>query len=90
MNQHFNITIQGRVQGVYYRASAQQKALELGLVGWVCNQSDGSVYMEAEGSKEQLNALVAWCKKGPPAARVNEVSYTIGDCKNFEGFKITR
>ncbi|MGI9545460.1 MAG: acylphosphatase, partial [Cyclobacteriaceae bacterium] len=63
MKQHFNITVQGRVQGVFYRASTKQKALELGLVGWVCNRSDGSVYLEAEGSKEQLNTLLAWCKK---------------------------
>lgn len=90
MNQHFKITVRGRVQGVFYRASTQKKALDLGLVGWVRNQSDGSVYLEAEGSEAQLQALVAWCNIGPSSARVDHVSYTNGECKNFDGFKITR
>jgi len=62
--------ISGRVQGVYYRASTQARARELGLCGWVKNQRDGSVLVEAQGSIEAIDVLVEWCGKGPVHARV--------------------
>jgi len=63
----------GRVQGVYYRASTQARARELGLRGWVRNRSDGSVELCAEGPAVALEQLVAWLEQGPPAARVDRV-----------------
>lgn len=65
--------VYGRVQGVYFRASTQRQATALGVVGWVRNRSDGSVELVAEGKPEQLSALLDWCHKGPPMARVDRV-----------------
>lgn len=65
--------VTGRVQGVWYRGSTRSRAVSLGLVGWVRNEVDGTVALEAEGPEEQVNQLIAWCKKGPPAARVSAV-----------------
>lgn len=64
----------GRVQGVSYRASTASAARRLGVVGWVRNRSDGSVELEAEGDDAQVTALIEWCKRGPPAARVSNVA----------------
>ena len=68
--------ISGRVQGVSYRASTADEAQGLGLAGWVRNLSDGRVELEAEGPAEAIAALLAWCAKGPPAARVTDVAIT--------------
>lgn len=65
--------VQGRVQGVWYRASTQQRATELGLVGWVRNLPDGSVALHAEGTSEAVDSLLEWCQIGPPHAQVTRV-----------------
>ena len=62
--------VQGRVQGVFFRASTQQIAQELGLSGWAKNCVDGSVEVVAVGSAEDVSSLQDWLKKGPPNARV--------------------
>jgi acylphosphatase len=67
------MSVRGRVQGVGYRASCQQKATELGLGGWVRNRRDGSVELEAEGLPLRLGELQIWCEKGPGAALVSSV-----------------
>lgn len=87
---HYNLLIKGRVQGVYYRASAKQAAEKLGVSGFVLNQPDGSVYLEAEGDKQQLNLLIEWCKKGPAGARVDDVQITTAAIAGFKGFEIRR
>ena len=66
--------VTGLVQGVFYRASTAERAEELGLCGWVRNTSDGAVELEAEGPQDRVEALLAWCRKGPPAARVRDVT----------------
>ena len=68
-----HLLISGRVQGVFYRASTEAKARELGLGGWVRNLPDGRVEAVAEGPRAMLEQLVAWCHQGPPAARVGHV-----------------
>lgn len=82
------LSIQGRVQGVWYRASARSAAQERGLVGWVRNEADGSVRAVAEGPRAQVESFIAWCQKGPPAARVDEVSVqwdeAEGELQTFE------
>jgi acylphosphatase len=66
--------VSGRVQGVSYRASTAARARSLALVGWVRNLPDGSVELEAEGPHESVEALLAWCHEGPPAAQVTTVT----------------
>jgi acylphosphatase len=66
--------VTGRVQGVSFRASTAWEAQRLGLRGWVRNRADGSVELEAEGDADRVASLLAWCEKGPPAARVSRVA----------------
>jgi len=85
-----SILVTGKVQGVYFRQSAREKAKELGLTGEVKNLSDGSVHIAATGTKEQLTTLADWCKKGPPRAVIAGVEITELPLKEFEHFTITR
>ena len=66
-----HIIIHGKVHGVCFRASAQIKALELNLTGWVRNLPSGTVEVHAEGSRDSLDKLIKWCQKGPPTANVS-------------------
>lgn len=66
--------VNGRVQGVAFRASTVDEAREHGLTGWVHNLADGSVELEAQGDDVRVQALLAWCEQGPPAARVTKVT----------------
>jgi len=69
----YKITITGRVQGVGFRHSASSVARRIGLKGYVRNREDGSVYVEAEGNRNQLDEFVAWCRKGPGFGFVENV-----------------
>lgn len=69
---HLRIT--GKVQGVFFRESTKTKARELGVDGWVRNLPDGSVEALAQGHEASVAALIDWCRRGPPAARVADVS----------------
>lgn len=69
----YRIKVKGKVQGVFYRSSAQAKAKELSLGGWVKNEEDGSVLMEAEGGEAKLEKMLEWCRQGPGAAEVNDI-----------------
>jgi acylphosphatase len=90
MKKHLVIRVTGKVQGVYYRASAAEQARKLGIAGIVRNEPDGSVYLEAEGDEEALQAFVSWCRKGPPRARVETLSANEGTLKNYTTFEIVR
>jgi acylphosphatase len=68
-----DVLISGRVQGVFFRASAQQEAMRLGLVGEVRNLPAGCVEVIAEGPRDALEEFVAWCRRGPPSAEVENV-----------------
>lgn len=72
-NEHVHIIVTGRVQGVFYRASTQDKALQLNLVGWVRNTSEGNVEIEAQGSSDKISEFVKWCNKGPQFAKVDGI-----------------
>ena len=67
-------TVRGLVQGVSYRATARREAARLGLSGWVRNRADGAVELEAQGPGDRVDALIAWCRMGPPAAEVTDLT----------------
>ena len=90
MKKHLNIKITGKVQGVWYRGSTKRKAEALGLVGFVRNEPDGSVYAEVEGNENDLKTLVKWCKEGPPLAKVISVETEEAEMKNFTEFVVQR
>ena len=69
MKLHIKIEVEGKVQGVWYRASTKEKADELGVFGYVENQDNGSVYIEAEGEIDHLEQFIAWCKEGTGTSR---------------------
>lgn len=73
---HYDIRVTGKVQGVQYRKSSVQQAWEMGVTGYAMNMDDGSVRIEAEGTREALDRFVAWCRVGPPNARVAHVQVT--------------
>jgi acylphosphatase len=65
------VIVSGRVQGVYFRGSCRAVARELGVRGWARNRSDGTVEVVAEGSREAVGELLAWCRVGPPLADIS-------------------
>ena len=69
---HLTILVQGKVQGVYFRANTKLVAKKIGLKGYVENRADGSVYIEVEGNNEQLDQFLDWCKRGPENAIVEK------------------
>ena len=68
-----HVYISGRVQGVFFRAETQRAAQGFNITGWVCNMADGRVEVLIEGKDADVDKMIAWCHKGPPAARVEEV-----------------
>lgn len=84
------IRVLGKVQGVWFRASTQSKANQLELVGYVRNCEDGSVLIEASGSKERIDELIEWCQTGPENARVDKVITEEISAGNFSKFEIRR
>ncbi|WP_373045647.1 acylphosphatase [Vulgatibacter sp.] len=85
------LKIIGRVQGVFYRASAQRAAEERGLLGWVRNTGDGAVEAVVEGPRPQVEDFVAWCRQGPVGARVDEVEANWSPARaEFSDFRVRR
>lgn len=88
MNIRAEIIITGRVQGVFFRQGVKHTALELGLVGWVRNEPDGTVRIVAQGQREQLQKLVEWCKKGTEWTKIEHVQpewkEATGEFERFE------
>ncbi len=80
--------VTGRVQGVWFRASTRERALALGLGGWVRNRDDGAVEVQAFGEAEQLRLLLAWLHEGPPAARVDAVRHRDCAAEACSGFEV--
>ena len=85
---HKNIRVEGVVQGVWYRDSTKKKALELGLVGYVMNKSDKSVFIEVEGKEGLVDELILWCHTGSSKAIVSNVIVNDGNLVPFSLFEI--
>ena len=67
------LVVSGRVQGVFFRASCASEASAHGLGGWVRNRYDGGVEAAFEGDPDAVTRMIAWCREGPPGARVRDV-----------------
>ena len=85
-----HVTVSGRVQGVFYRASCAREAEARGLAGWVRNLPGGDVEAVFEGPDAQVEAMVAWCREGPPGARVETVEIRDGTPAGERGFRVGR
>lgn len=84
------LTITGKVQGVWYRASAKDKALELSLTGKVWNETNGDVGAIVTGDEKNVQRFIDWCYQGPPLSNVESVSVEEMDQQEFKGFEITK
>jgi acylphosphatase len=80
--------VTGLVQGVCFRAETAERARSLGVAGWVRNASDGAVEAVFEGSEDRVASLVAWCRRGPPGARVDAVSIAWEEPEGEAGFRV--
>jgi len=82
------LVVSGRVQGVFYRASCRDEGAVRGLSGWVRNTPDGKVEAAFEGPETEVQALIAWCRRGPPSAWVENVEVAWESPTGERGFRI--
>jgi acylphosphatase len=87
---HKEMLVKGKVQGVFFRTSAKMAADDLGIKGQIRNLPNGNVLIAAEGEVSQMEAFIAWCRQGPPLAKVTELSITVSPLKYYAGFEIVR
>lgn len=83
-----HVFVSGHVQGVFFRESARQEAERLGVSGWVRNLPDGRVEAVFEGDADAVKRMAEWCAKGPPAARVDNVSVGYERPQSATGFEV--
>lgn len=83
-----HLRIEGRVQGVGYRAFVERQAIGLGLTGWVRNRHDGSVEAVLQGTSGTVDAMIDLCRTGPAASRVDRVEVVGEGVGAFDGFKV--
>ena len=84
------IIIAGKVQGVFYRQSASEKAQHLGLTGFVENLANGNVRLVVTGAEEAIETLYQWCRQGPPKAKVESIHKVTIPGRQFDRFEIRR
>ena len=84
----YHLTIQGEVQGVFYRDSAKKEALRLGITGWIRNKDNGDVEAMVTGHETVLHEFFEWCKQGPPKAVVSDVIIQRKEDQKFDSFTI--
>ncbi len=87
---NIHIKVTGKVQGVFFRASTKAVADQMGIKGFVKNEKDGSVYIEAEGDETFLSMFLEWCKEGPDKSVVENVEVEDGELKNYRNFEIVK
>lgn len=84
-----DVVVSGRVQGVGYRWSCQIEADRLGVTGWVRNDDSGTVSGHFEGGADAVDALLNWCRQGPPGSRVTGVEHAPGTVEGATRFRVT-
>jgi acylphosphatase len=82
------VRVRGRVQGVFFRAEARDRAESLGVAGWIGNLPDGSVEAVFEGEDERVASMVDWCRRGPAGAEVEEVEVVREEPAGETGFSV--
>ena len=85
---HYNIRVIGGVQGVFFRNTTKQGAQKLGIQGFVRNEPNGSVYIEAEAEEDMLDEFIKWLENGAYAAKIEKIEKSIGTMKNFTNFDV--
>jgi acylphosphatase len=88
MKKSFQIKVTGKVQNVGFRYYTRKTANDLFISGYVRNQSDGSVYIEAEGDEQNMAQFISWCQVGPSWARVEDVDIQEQPLQQFQGFMV--
>lgn len=89
MTEQVNIRVTGKVQDVFFRQTTRETARRLGISGWVRNEPDGAVYIEAQGTEAAMADFIAWCQEGPAQARVDAVTVDKTALQApFDGFHI--
>lgn len=88
MNKSVVLKIYGKVQNVGFRFHTKKTADSLQITGFVKNQPDGSVYIEAEGNESQLDHFILWCQNGPTWARVERIEMQSTPIQDFKGFVV--
>ena len=84
----YEVVVEGRVQGVWFRRYTFNKAKSLGLKGFVENKLNNSVYIEVEGTLEELKEFVNWLQIGSPLSKVTSVNYSKKELKNYKRFEV--
>jgi acylphosphatase len=82
------VVVRGRVQGVFFRDSARQRADAEGVAGWIRNRADGAVEAVAEGEESAVDALIAWMREGPGHAHVEDVEVVEEEPEGLDGFEV--
>lgn len=85
-----HLLIKGKVQGVFYRATAKKEAAALGITGWVKNTDEGDVELVATGDERALKDLISWCRSGPSGAIVTTIEKADLPEENFAAFEIMK
>jgi len=85
-----HLLIKGRVQGVFFRATARDVADEIGVKGWVKNTEEGDVEAMVTGRETQVQKFIDWCKVGPRKAIVTNVVITNKEEERFDSFQVIR
>ena len=84
-----HVYVSGRVQGVFFRDSAREKAEQLSLSGWVRNLPDGRVEALFDGEPQKVREMIEWCEAGPPHATVEGVeAELVAPDQDLEGFEV--
>lgn len=91
MASSYRFVVRGRVQGVFFRQSAADRARALRIAGWIRNRADGCVEGQARGDADALETFRAWLRQGPPAARVEQVEWSADPAPpEGDGFTVVR